>query len=71
MDDKLRQANEHIEELIDGYISVKSQNYDDCCLRVVLLNKDRKNCGNIDCNVCNQKAKEEYRTKLLNHYIVS
>ena len=41
------------------------------CLRIVLLNKDRcKNCGDVDCNICNQKAKEEFRTQLLNHYIV-
>lgn len=71
MDSKLKQANDNIRELVDGYISAKTQNYDHCCLRIVLLNKDRcKNCGDIDCNICNQKAKEEFRTRLLNHYIV-
>lgn len=71
MDSKLKQANNNIRELVERYISAKTQNYDQCCLRIVLLNKDRcKNCGDIDCNICNQKAKEEFRTQLLNHYIV-
>ena len=71
MESKLKQANQNIRELIDGYISVKTQNYDHCCLRIVLLGKERhKKCGDVSCDECNRKAKEEYRNRLLNQYIV-
>ena len=71
MDDKLIKANEHIEELIDLYLSTKREIYKHCCLRVVLLNKKMKNCDNIDCDSCNQKIIEKIRTELLKEYIVS
>ena len=70
MENKLKQANENIEELVDALIRARSQNYDHCCLRVVLLGKDRYKCGEIDCNECNYKARQEYKNRLLNRYIV-
>ena len=72
MENKLIQANENIEELVDALIGARSQNYDHCCLRVVLLNKERCRCGDDDmsCDECNRKAKAEYRDKLLSHYLV-
>ena len=41
MDSKLKQANDNIQELVERYVSAKTQNYDHCCLRIVLLNKGR------------------------------
>lgn len=70
MEGKLYRANENIKELVDSIVYHKTQNYDHCCLRIVLLNKDRCNCDNTSCDVCNRRAKEEYRNMLLSHYLV-
>lgn len=72
MEEKLYRANENIKELVDSIVYHKTQNYDHCCLRVVLLNKERCRCGDDDmsCDECNRKAKAEYRDKLLSHYLV-
>ena len=72
MEGKLYRANENIKELVDSIVYYKTQNYNHCCLRVVLLNKERCKCGDDDmsCDECNRKAKAEYRDKLLSHYLV-
>lgn len=70
MEEKLHQANENIKELVNSIVYYKTQNYDHCCLRIVLLNKERCKCGETNCDVCNRKAKEEYRNMLLSHYLV-
>lgn len=70
MEGKLYQANENIKELVNSIVYYKTQNYDHCCLRVVLLNKDRHKCDTTDCTECNRRAKAEYRDKLLSHYLV-
>ena len=36
MEGKLYRANENIKELVDSIVYHKTQNYDHCCLRVVL-----------------------------------
>lgn len=70
MEGKLYKANENIEELVNSVVYYKTQNYDHCCLRVVLLNKERCRCDDTSCDECNRKAKEEYRNMLLSHYLV-
>lgn len=70
MEGKLHQANENIKELVNSIVYHKTKNYDHCCLRIVLLDKDRCNCNNTNCDECNRKAKEEYRNMLLSHYLV-
>lgn len=70
MERKLYQANENIKELVESVIYYKTQNYNHCCLRIVLLNKDRCNCGDTNCDECNRKARKEYRDMLLSRYLV-
>ena len=55
MEGKLYQANENIKDLVDSVIYYKTQNYNHCCLRIVLLNKERCKCGDTNCDECNRK----------------
>ena len=67
----MRQANETIEYLVDALITQQTRNYDGCCLRMILLDKDRRNdCDKFSCVQCCQEAKLQYRAKLLKQYIV-
>ena len=71
MENKLKQANENIEYLIDALIRQETKNYDGCCLRITLFGEDRRNdCEKISCYQCCQETKKRYKKMLLEQYLV-
>lgn len=71
MENKLKQANENIEYLIDALIRQETKVYDGCCLRITLFGEDRRNdCNKISCDQCRRETKMRYKKILLEQYLV-
>lgn len=71
MEEKLKQANENIEYLVDALIRQETKHYDGCCLRITLFGEDRRtDCEKISCDQCCQETKKRYRKMLLEQYLV-
>ena len=67
MENKLKQANQNIEELVNRFVWHLADSNKGNCLRFLLF--DERKCDK-DCGVCNQKQLERYRKALLNDYLV-
>lgn len=69
--DKLKKANEHINELVHRYVNAKFEHCNGHCLRV-LLGMDRicDNSSICDCYQCNKITKTQFENKILEYYIV-
>lgn len=69
MENKLKQANENITELIDKVVSLRAPDNGNC-LKVSLLGECRDCCNDISCHECNRLSKARYRKWLIEQYIV-
>lgn len=68
LEDKLKQANENIEDLVGKIVGLIKAEHSGRCLRVVLLNKDRI-CGTQEnCDICNSNSAKRYAEFLLGKY---
>lgn len=69
MEELLEKANNNIEELIDGLCYLQCEQHKGNCLRVVLLNKERKCLES--CDACNETSLDAYKKALMKNYIVT
>jgi hypothetical protein len=67
--DKLKEANENIEELIDIIVDNIIVRNNGNCLTVVLFGLDR-DCKDKSCSECNHISLLRYKEKMLKRYIV-
>jgi hypothetical protein len=69
MENKLKEANENIAELINKIVDLRAPDNGNC-LKFCLLGENRDCCNDISCHECNRLSKERYRNWLIEQYIV-
>ena len=70
MENKIQEANNNITELVNKIVSMEVADKGHCCLQVVLFDENRVCDEEVTCDVCNYRAAQRYKEKLLEKYIV-